>query len=454
MKTLFVTAFNPFVTRNILETDVSKILNRRNDLRLVVFCPDYKIGYFKKNFKVGNVVIEGIRTQTISRLDVIFSYIAGSLANTKTRYIHQRRELYQDHNYFKFLTSRVLAYVGCWNLVKKAIRFLDNLMMSNEVAEVFFRKYRPDLVFAGDIFHGDDIKFLVMAKKHGVKTIGMVRSWDNITNKGFFRVRPDKLLVNNEIIKAEAAGYGAMKEKDVVVVGMPQFDHYLNEPRSRREDFFRRINLDPGKRLVLFSPHGKRFHDTDWHIMEILKNARLNSELPQDIQFLVRFPPNDDVSIGDFIPDDNFFIDRPAHLFNSGSYRDGELDRLDMVHLADSLYYSDVVIAYNSSLIIDAAAFDKPAIGVAFDGWAKTPDIYRSVARFMEYDHTQYLLKTGGLTVVRNRTDLISNLVKYLRNPSINKNGRQKIIETQCWKYDGRAGGRIANFILEQVDKI
>ena len=454
MKTIFLTAFNPFVTRNILETDVFKILNRRNGLRLVVFCPDYKAGYFKENFESGNTVIEGIKTPTISRLDVIFSYIASSLVNTKTRYIHQRRELYQDHNYFKFLTSRFLARMSYWNLVKKAVRFLDNLTISNEVVETFFRKYQPDILFSGDIFHSDDIKFLVTAKNRGVKTIGMVRSWDNITNKGFFRVRPDKLLVNNEIIKAEAIKYGAIKEKNIVVVGMPQFDYYLNEKRSSREEFFSRINLDPKRRLILFSPHGNRFHKTDWHIMQMLKEACLKSELPKDVQFLVRFPPNDDVALGDFIPDESFHIDRPARLFESGSYRDGELDKLAMVHLADSLYYSDVVIAYNSSLIIDAAAFDKPAIGVAFDGWAKSADVYRSVARFMEYDHTQYLLKTGGLTVVRSRTDLISNLVKYLKDPSINKNGRQKILETQCWKYDGRAGERIADFILGQVGKI
>jgi len=228
---------------------------------------------------------------------------------------------------------------------------------------------------------------------------------------------------------------------------LPQFDPYLTDERSGREEFFKRINLNPKKRLIMFSPHGNRFHNTDWHIMQLLKEARLNGEIPADVQVLVRFPPNDDVDLGTFVPDEHFFIDRPGKAFHQGVYKDQELDRQDIVHLANSLYYSDLLITYNSSMIIDAAAFGKPAIGVAFDGWDKKPDIYRSIARFMEYTHTQYILKTGGLWVVRTREKLIEAINTYLKNPNHNKEGRKKILTTQTWKFDGKAGERIADFI-------
>ncbi len=99
-------------------------------------------------------------------------------------------------------------------------------------------------------------------------------------------------------------------------------------------------------------------------------------------------------------------------------------------------------------MIIDGAVFNKPSIGVAFDGWEKKPDIYRSVARFMEYDHTQHLLKTGGLWVVRSREELIKAADTYLKNPDYNLIGRKKIAETQSWKLDGNSGKRIADFLL------
>lgn len=281
----------------------------------------------------------------------------------------------------------------------------------------------------------------------------MVRSWDNITNKGLFRVRPDYLLVNNEIIKEEAIKYEDINPERVVVVGMPQFDYYLNEPRSSRDDFFRRIHLNPKKKLIMFSPHGARFHDTDWQIMEILKKARASKEiLEEGVQFLVRFPPNDDVPLGDFAPDENFFIDRPAKVFSGGLYRDQELDKSAMIHLADSLFYSDIIVTYNSSIIIDAAAFNKPTIGVFFDGWEKKSDIYRSVARFMEYDHTQYILKTGGLWVTRDRKELIKAINAYLKNPYYDSDGRKKILETQTAGFDGRSGKKIADFLWIELN--
>lgn len=451
MKTIFITSLNPFVTRNILFTDVFKTLRAKEGTRFVIFCPAKKVDYFQKNFASPNVVIEGIESQMVSRKDIIFRFIGNNLLNNRTRYIHQRRELLKDKNYFKFLAARFVAQVGRLPFSKSLFRWAHYAFVNKKKFAEFFKKFKPDLVFAPDIFHDDDVRFLTEAKYRGIKTIGMVRSWDNITNKGVFRIKPDKLVVNNEIAKDEATRLEGMKEADIFVGGMPQFDYYLNEKRSSREEFFKRIQLDPTKRLIMFSPHGNRFHDTDWHIMQILKEAMDGGELPGDVQVLVRFPPNDDVDLGDFVPDERFYIDRPGKIFEAGVYRDQELDRQEMTHLADSLNYMDLLVTYNSSMIIDAAAFNKPAIGVAFDGWSKKPDIYRSIARFMEYDHTQYVLKTGGLWVVRSREELIKAINTYLQNPHYNEEARKKILETQAWKFDGQSGKRIGEFIHSQI---
>lgn len=451
MRTLFITSLTPFVTRNILLTDVLGSLKKQNDLRIIIFCPDFKADYFKKNCASDRVVIETIKPQASSFQDTVFKYLGGSLLNNRSRYIHQRRELLRDRNYLRFLVSRLFSVISSPLVVKWLVRFLDKKTISGEKFQKYFDQYKPDLVFCPDVFHDDDVHCLAEAQKRGIKTIGMVRSWDNITNKGLFRVKPDLLLVNNEIIKGEAVKYEDVNPGKITVVGMPQFDYYLKESRTPREEFFQRIKLDPKQRLVMFSPHGIRFHDTDWQIMQILKDARINGEIPENIQILVRFPPIDDVPLGDFIPDEHFFIDRPAKSFEGGLYRDQELDRAAMIHLADSLYYSELIVTYNSSLIIDAAVFNKPSIGIAFDGWEKKPDIYQSVARFMEYDHTQHLLKTGGLWVVRSKEELIKAINTYLKDPNYNLIGRQRIAETQSWKLDGNSGKRIAEAIIKNI---
>jgi hypothetical protein len=463
-KTIFITSLNPFVTRNILRTGVFQTLQQNKNLRIVIFCPDYKEQYFKDNFSGSNVVIEPIKSQIESRQDALFRFLTGALIDNRTRFIHHKIEYLKDRRFGRFLFSQIIAKLSHWRFIRRLVRGADFFTVSKKKFSRYFEQYRPDLVFAPDMFHIDDCHFLAEARWRKIKTVGMIRSWDNITNKGLFRIKPDYLIVHNEIIKNEAVVFEDMRPDRIFVSGIPQFDYYFhaiqkiqihpNDPNqfiTERSIFFKRIGLDPKKRLIMFSPHGKRFHDTDWQIMQILKEARRNGEIPSDVQVLVRFPANDDVDLGQFSPDDYFYIDRPSQSFRPGIFWDQELTGEAMIHLANSLHYSELIITYNSSIIIDAAVFGKPSIGIAFDGWEKKPDIYRSVARFMAYDHTQHLLKTGGLLAAKNRAELIKAVNVYLQNPDYNLENRKKILQTQCGTADGKAGERIAEFLESRI---
>ena len=57
-----------------------------------------------------------------------------------------------------------------------------------------------------------------------------------------------------------------------------------------------------------------------------------------------------------------------VYLFNSLTFKDRDLSHKDDVRLADSLYYSDVVISGPSTIMIDGAVFNKPIILINFDG--------------------------------------------------------------------------------------
>lgn len=452
MKTLFLTSLNPFVTRNILFTDVFKKITAAPDTRLVIFCPDYKKEYFETHFKKNSVVIEPIENERITIQDIIFGYISQSLLNTKRLVIRREEAFLSQKKYIQYGGAVVLAWIGWIPAVKKLVRFLDALTISKRRFASYFDKYKPDLVFGPDVFHPDDAHFLAEAKHRGIRTIGMVRSWDNITNKGFFRVKPDKLIVNNEVIRDEAIQYEDIKEKNIAVAGMPQFDYYVNEPRSSREDFFRRVNFDPQKPLAIFAPWGNRFIDTDWQILQILKEAITNGELPSDIQILVRIPPNDMIPLGSFVPDSHFRIEYISRQFQEGVYRDREFDRQAMTDLADSLYHCDLVIGYMSSLNIDASAFDKPIVAVAFDGWEKKPYL-KSIVRFLDFDHTKKMLFTRFAPFTKNKEELIRHINRYLKDPSLDRENRARFLKLQAWKMDGRSGERVADSVLKELNK-
>lgn len=451
MKTIFITSFNPFVTRNILFTDVFRIVKNAPDIRVVIFCQDYKKDYFLEHFRGNNILIEGISSQRVAKQDTIFNYLGRSLNRTCTLALHRKEILLRNKDIFAYCASHFLSWIGWLSPIKRMVRFFDQLTISKKKFAQYFETYKPSLVFTPDVFHIDDVHFLAEAKYRGIRTVGMVRSWDNITNKGLFRIKPNKIIVNNEVIRDEAMQYEDMKSKDVFVAGMPQLDYYFNESRSGREEFFRRIGFDSQKPLILFSPWGDRFIDTDWKILQILKEARNNGEISADSQFLVRFPPNDTVSLGNFVPDDHFHIEQPAQSFKEGVARDQELNRDAMTHLADSLHYSNLVIAYTTSLNIDACAFDKPIIGIAFDG-EKDNKYLKSAVRFLDFDHTQKMLFTDWAPFVRNKGDLIKYINLYLQKPSLHQKERAHFLKLQAWKMDGKSGERIGNFLLNQIN--
>ena len=221
MKTIFITSLNPFVTRNILFTDVFKNLSAAPDTRLVIFCPDYKRDYFEKNFtlrqaqdKESNVIIEPIKTERLSKQDTIFGYLSQSLINTKRLAIRRGEIFLRNKKIINYCIAFFLSQIGRLSVVKKMVRFLDQITISKNKFTAHFDRYKPDLVFAPDVFHPDDAHCLAEAKHRHIRTVGMVRSWDNITNKGLFRIKPDLLIVNNEIIRDEAIRYEDIKKEN------------------------------------------------------------------------------------------------------------------------------------------------------------------------------------------------------------------------------------------------
>lgn len=446
-KTIFISSFNPFILRNILIGDALKTLKEAADIRVVVLVPDYKVSFFKREIGSAAVIIEGVKARRLSRWDIFFRYLGGSLVDTPTIFVNKRVQLDRDGRYLRFFVSWVLMKLFSRILIfKKCVRWLDYLIINKDHYSEYFSRYQPQLVFATDVFNDNDVYLLAEARSQGIKTVGMIRSWDNFTTKGFFRIKPDYLLVHNEILEKEAVKYGDMADDSVIPVGIPQYDRYIGGPRTSRDVFFNKLGFDPGRKLILFSPFGGRFTDTDWQIMEILSRFIKERQIPP-AQVLARFTPNDPVSLGNFIPDKIFYIDRPGRGFEDKSVRGQELTDADMNWLADCLYHCDVVVAGGASIGIDAAVFGKPTILVHFDGFEKKM-YWQSVRRFLEYQHPRDIIKSGAMRSVKSIEELRRHLNNYLNQPELDGSVRKKMLHDQCYKLDGHSGKRIGDFLL------
>ncbi|OGY62908.1 MAG: hypothetical protein A2745_00270 [Candidatus Harrisonbacteria bacterium RIFCSPHIGHO2_01_FULL_44_13] len=459
MKTIFIPIFVPSVARNILRTDVWKKLRQKQDLRVVLFAPSYKKDFYRKEVGAENVFFEPLDNfnDPLNKLDSFFRHLALFFVDNETIKCLRRMRLEKENNYiFYFFSWLLIKLFSNLSFLRRTARLLDYFLVRDTKLAKYFEQYKPDLVFAPHIIHACDQAFIREAKRRKIKTVGLIHSWDNLTaNKSAMRINPDVLIVPNEITKREAEKLCDYPGNRIIIAGMPHFDYYFTEKPCAREAFFKRIGGDPAKRLILFAAIGKSFSDTEWQDVQIISDAIDRGDLPSDLQILVRMHPNPAAHMIDrgLKKSKTILFDVPGIQLPAPGGVSEEMLFDDMMHLYNTLFYSDIVVTIQSTMSIDASAFDKPVINVCFDGWEKKP-FYdsTSVLQLHHYTHYQPILKSGGVRLAKTAEDLIASINLYLKHPELDREGRARVVKEQCWKFDGGAGKRIADAILKSLD--
>jgi hypothetical protein len=79
---------------------------------------------------------------------------------------------------------------------------------------------------------------------------------------------------------------------------------------------------------------------------------------------------------------------------------------------------------------VEAAYMDRPIINIAFDphpvSWAM------SNARYYEREYYLPIVESGGSSVVRSYDEYVQAVKDYLKDPTLNHAGRERIVEEQC----------------------
>jgi len=450
MKTIFIPIFQSFMSRSILDSDAFKNLARNPDIKIVIFAPDFKKEFYTERFSRPNVVVESIEDKKLKEFSgTIFHKI--SVALLPTYFVKYREKIkFLDGHYLSFFINAFITYIfGPLKWAHQLFRLSDRAFTSTALFDGFFEKYNPDLIFSPDIFSPSDAAFILSAKKHKVRSIGMVRSWDCTTNKNLLRILPEKIITNNQDVKNELVKYHDVSDENIEAVGFPQFDPYLTEKPETREEFFKKIGANPNKRLVFLAPPGSALSDVGWQYLDILDKALKNGQIPPDIFFLVSIHPQDTADLSKFGNKPNFIIRHIGAGFGV-NYKATEVDREATKQLINFIYHSEIVITVNASLVLDAVILDKPHIMLGFDGYEKRPFL-RSVRKYQKEDNMDRFVKTGAVRVVKEKEELIDWINKYLKNSQIDSENRSKARREILMNPDGKVGERIANFILSYL---
>ena len=300
MKTVIITSFHNFTARNVLVAPFFRMLAREKDVRIVLVVPEGKKTFYEKTFACaldgqgrGNIIVHGVPGR-LRRIDSFFKDLASASMRTHSINLMRKYRIGLERPF----SQKLLFWAP---LIRRCIPCLYSLFVGRRKYSDIFEAYAPALVFASDAFHPVDNRLLHEAKKRGIATIGMVRSWDNLTTKGPLRVVPDRLLVSNNIMKEQAVREHHLPPDRVVAVGIPFHDRYIGGAKHSREEFMRLIHADPQKKIILYAAMGDRFFKGNRKNSTFDRDciAMLSSMLPDTHHLLVRYPPADSVDLTD-----------------------------------------------------------------------------------------------------------------------------------------------------------
>lgn len=446
-KNLLISSFHPFVSRNILQTDVFRLLKENEEWGcIIILCPKHKEAYFKKAFEHGKVIVLGITLLPLSKSETRWKELGNALLRTSTIRNNRKERMERDHKLFSYIIFILIQFViARFTLLRKIYQRLSLSIFVQSTYLDLLNLYDP-VVFSTDIFHDEDVRLLTSAKKLKLKTIGMVRSWDNCTNKGILPVVPDIGIAHNNIIAQELVSFHGASMDNIKIVGIPQFDYY-NHYRSEDDSFFTRTGFSKDHKIILFAPTGSKFVDDDWFILDILIKAIADGRISNSPQILVRFPPGDYMKIEKSLGDSEvkIYIDKPGVSFSENYLKDREMSKEDMKWLAESLYWSDLLVSVGSTLCIDIAVFDKPIIMPCLE--VQGIPYSRSMRKIYNKYHLKHLLDIGACEITADEVSFIDKIKESLLNPGKRRVERQNLVTEQTFLSDGRSSNRLADII-------
>lgn len=458
MKTILFLLPTAMTIRNFIFTGILDKVMTLDDVRVVAvtYAPEVLKKYFQSNEKL---FIE----------DLPDCNIPGESRSTRyniNNFLHAilRRRFYKiyETNTHKLLVSRgecsrlvrMIEVILCQPLPRNRtiyrclLAIADQLYKPKSWARKLLTRFKPCLVVSTHPISMDGYDLLKHAKDSGIPSVGVIKSWDNLTGKGYIPVPMDSYVVWNDVTKEELFKLHHVPGDQVEVAGIPQFDLYAGGVSViSREKFLSKRNLDPGKKIVLYATSPPFINTEDPEILKPLIFS-LNQCRPGEIQILVRIHPLDSLERYKEINAPNLVFDCPGGDMGS-SAGDRLLDQDFILELHATLYYADVVVNTFSTMLLDAIAMDKPVVNISFDLERKR--YYQSVIRFCEFDHLQPIVKSGATKIAADFDQLVSMILTYLDSPQLDSLQRKELSDRLCYKVDGQSSQRIADYLLRHV---
>lgn len=252
----------------------------------------------------------------------------------------------------------------------RAVRRLERDLPHSAHAERFIAEHGPDLVMVTPLvwFGASQTDWIRAAQALGVRTIGCMFSWDNLTSKGRLLSEPDVVTVWNAAQRHEASVVHGLNPHRAEITGAQNWDHWFDwSPSRSREELCAEIGLRADRPYVLYLESSGYVGGEAAFVGEWVDALRASGNpLLADVPVLVRPHPQ--------VVDDVWDRERVTERRDTAVWpRAGEvpLDRRTRSNFFDSLYHSAAVVGVNTSAFIEAAIVGRPCLTLTLPRFRK-----------------------------------------------------------------------------------
>ena len=479
--TIFISAYRNFSVRYILYSDIFKEL-KRSGARIVLFLHDNDIEYYRERLAGENVIAEPVMYESAfhalrgSRLGMFFILVrklmSGSEPGFKNSTDEIRVDLYRRgmsgtwKASLQFKVTRLLAGLG--NRVpsfRKALVALETRIFPGKFYDPYFKKYRPQMLVVSSLGYMIDPYFMRAATRHGCKVVSVIHNWDNPSTKDYRGSEPDHVVTWNQGMKREVSVFHDIPRERVHVGGIAHWDFYFNgsfHPTSR-DEFLHANSLHNDRRVLLYANSAHANYPRSFEVMDRLLEAVAAGRFQEPVQLLVRLHPQyllkERGKEGQLVDRFQVQIDQMKDRYGSlVSFTtpmmtllndDIDMPPEDMHLLANSIHHADVLVTEYSTVMIEAAILDTPVVNAGLFNWRNTELPCSYVENFT---HIKSILGVGATRNAYTVDQLCDYISDYLRDPSMERENRKRLVDQMVTANRGRAGQAIGDHLTSLID--
>ena len=340
----------------------------------------------------------------------------------------------------KIFMSRLVRWLMATGLFYYTLRGIIKIMIPTKEAQAYLESVKPDFIIASPgnskLIH--EMLYLKAARKLKIPAFISVLSWDNLSTKSMFLLKPDRVFIWNKSHYKDALQFNRFSPDRLTITGATYFDRWFDNrwPALTPEELCAKMELESNKPFILYLGSSANIaKDETWAVRELWENIQKKvaaGALPP-LQMLVRPHP------------ENQEIYRQIE----GTAGVSVYPPPGSVHTADTLYHSlkncFAVVGINTSAMLETMIFNKPVITIVSGQYSNTQE---------DAIHFKHLVDLGALYVCKSNEEapqVIADLLNW-KDPA--SDARKQFVTDYIRPFgnDKSSGSLIVRF-LEELKK-